>query len=129
MVEARAHVVVVGAGIVGLSCAYHLCRAGSRVTIIDYAQDDGSASHGNAGAVAVAEILPLPEPGILRRLPGYIFNPLGPLSIRLRYLPWLMPYLRYFLAAANFKIQLSILIRSSSLAGLLYSMFRFLTIN
>ncbi len=93
--------VVVGAGIVGLCCAYHLFRSGFNVTIVDRAISGDRASNGNAGAVAIAEILPLPKPGIIRQLPGFLFSPLGPLSIRLRYFPWLWPYLRHFMGAAN----------------------------
>jgi D-amino-acid dehydrogenase len=94
-------VTVVGAGIIGLSCAIHLHRAGFRVSVIDRDPEGDRTSYGNAGAVAVAEILPLPEPGIISRLPGFLFDPLGPLSIRLRYMPWLWPYLKHFLKAAN----------------------------
>ncbi len=101
MAEAGSRAVIVGAGIVGLCCAYHLLRTGFRVTIIDRALDDDRASNGNAGAIAIAEILPVPEPGIARRVPGFLCDPLGPLSIRLSYLPSLWPYLRHFLAAAN----------------------------
>lgn len=101
MADSRQRVCVVGAGIIGLNCALHLRRAGLQVTIIDRDPEGDRASYGNAGAVAVAEILPLPEPGIAAKVPGYLFDPLGPLSIRLRYLPWLWPYLRHFLAAAN----------------------------
>ncbi len=103
MAESRARVTVVGAGIVGLCCAFHLLRSGYQVTIFDRDPDGDRTSHGNAGAVAVAEILPLPAPGIALKVPGFLFDPLGPLSIRLRYLPWLWPYLSRFLAAANAK--------------------------
>jgi len=96
-----ARVAVIGAGIVGLMCALKLHGAGCRVTLIDRDPEGDRASHGNAGAVAVAEILPLPEPGIAVKVPGYLFDPLGPLSIRLKYAPWLWPYLKHFLAAAR----------------------------
>ena len=93
--------VVVGAGIIGLCCAFHLQSAGFRVTVVDRDPNGDRASYGNAGAIAMAEILPLPEPGIAKRLPGFLFDPLGPLAIRLRYLPWLWPYMRYFLTVGN----------------------------
>ena len=94
-------ITVVGAGIIGLCCAYHLHRNGHAVSLIDPDPEGDRASHGNAGAVAVAEILPLPEPGIALKVPGYLFDPLGPLAIRLRYMPWLWPYMKHFLAAAK----------------------------
>jgi len=101
MAEGSTRWAVVGAGIVGLCCAYHLNRAGLDVVLIDRDPEGDRTSFGNAGAVAVAEILPLPSPGIARKVPGFLFDPLGPLSIRFRYLPWLVPYLRHFLAASR----------------------------
>lgn len=101
MAEAGKRACVIGAGIVGLNCALWLRREGFDVTVIDRDQEGDRASHGNAGAIAVAEVLPLPEPGIARKVPGYLFDPLGPLSIRFSYLPWLWPYLRNFLAVAQ----------------------------
>lgn len=101
MDDHQPRVTVIGAGIIGLCCAINLQREGYRVSVIDRDPAGDRASHGNAGAVAVAEILPLPEPGIACKVPGYLFDPLGPLAIRLRYLPWLWPYLRHFLAAAQ----------------------------
>jgi D-amino-acid dehydrogenase len=92
---------VIGAGIVGLSCAYHLNRAGHEVVLVDRDPEGDRTSFGNAGAVAVAEILPLPSPGIAKKVPGFLFDPLGPLSIRPGYVPWLVPYLRHFLAASR----------------------------
>jgi glycine/D-amino acid oxidase-like deaminating enzyme len=46
---ARLRVVVAGAGIVGASIAYHLARAGARVTVIDR---DGPATHASGGSFA-----------------------------------------------------------------------------
>jgi glycine/D-amino acid oxidase-like deaminating enzyme len=43
-------VVVIGGGILGLACAYHLIRHGRRVTILDRDPEGDRASHGNAGA-------------------------------------------------------------------------------
>ena len=47
--ESRLNVVVVGAGIVGASIAYHLAKAGVRVTVID---KTGPASHASRGTFA-----------------------------------------------------------------------------
>ncbi|MDD9877214.1 MAG: FAD-binding oxidoreductase [Magnetovibrio sp.] len=103
MVEARhgRSAVVVGAGIVGLCCAFHLNRAGLRVTVVDRDPDGDRTSFGNAGAIAQPEIMPLAEPGIIWKVPRHLFDPLGPLSIRLGYLPRLVPYMLRFLGAAN----------------------------
>jgi len=93
--------IVIGAGIVGLSCAFFLKRAGFEVTVLDRDPDGDRTSFGNAGAIAQPEIMPIAEPGIFWKVPGYLFDPLGPLSIRPGYVWRLWPYLRRFLTAAN----------------------------
>jgi len=93
--------VVVGAGIVGLCCAFHLKARGFDVTVVDRDPDGDRTSFGNAGAIAQPEIMPLAEPGIAWKVPGYLLDPLGPLSMRFGHLPKLIPYLMRFLKAAN----------------------------
>jgi len=39
--DARRHVVVIGAGIIGASLAWHLCRAGNRVTVVEAESEAG----------------------------------------------------------------------------------------
>lgn len=91
-------VLVVGAGIVGLACAFWLTRAGFRVTVVDADPSGDKASFGNAGSIAVAEVVPASQPGLAWRVPGWLLDPLGPLSLRpahaLRMLPWLLRFLR-----------------------------------
>jgi D-amino-acid dehydrogenase len=93
-------IAVVGAGIVGISCALHLQRLGASVTVIDR-DEPGSAdaaSYGNGGVLARCSIVPVPTPGILRKAPAMLFGADGPLFLRWSYLPrllpWLIPYLR-----------------------------------
>ena len=97
----NSQVIVVGAGVVGLSCAYFLSCHNFEVTIIDRDLKGDRASYGNAGALAFSEVLPIAQPGIIWKVPFYLFDPLGPLSMNLGYIPRLWPYLRRFLAAAN----------------------------
>ncbi|WP_051792641.1 NAD(P)/FAD-dependent oxidoreductase [Amycolatopsis jejuensis] len=59
-------VVVVGAGVVGLCCAWHLLRRGAEVTVLDRSGVGAGASWGNAGYLTPAMAVPLPEPGLLR---------------------------------------------------------------
>src|SRR5215218_4435328 len=59
------HVVVVGAGMVGLSAAWFLQAEGVRVTVVDRAGVAAGSSWGNAGWLAPALTLPLPDPAIL----------------------------------------------------------------
>ena len=91
-------VVVVGSGIIGISVGLALQQAGCRVSIIDRGSPSQNASEGNAGAFALADIVPLATPGIMRAAPGWLLDPLGPLSIRPSYIfsiaPWLIKFWR-----------------------------------
>lgn len=67
-------VVIIGAGIVGLSSAYFLTRAGMRVAIVDDGQPTSArCSSGNAGMIVPSHFVPLAAPGMveygLRMLP------------------------------------------------------------
>lgn len=103
----RRHVLVIGAGLVGLASALWLQNAGHRVTIIDRGPPVGDApyeqacSYGNACTVAPHSVVPVATPGIAWRVPGMLLNPLGPLAIIWRYLPYLAPWLRAFLASSG----------------------------
>lgn len=87
------NVVVIGAGIVGVSSALFLQRDGHAVTLIDPRGPAGGASYGNAGIIEDRTCTPIATPGLLRAVPGMLMNPYGPLAIRpeygLRVLPWL----------------------------------------
>ncbi len=120
MSSAGQQIVIVGAGIVGLSCAFFLRQAGYQVTVVDRDPDGDRTSFGNAGAIAQPEVMPIAEPGIIWKVPGYLFDPLGPLSIRLGYVWRLWPYMSRFLAAAN---QCQFEAGASAMAGLLASAF------
>ncbi|CAB3731478.1 NAD(P)/FAD-dependent oxidoreductase [Paraburkholderia rhynchosiae] len=89
-------VVVIGSGIVGLSCAFFARRAGYRVRVIDPNINDRRASFGNAGILAVCETLPLANPALLRQLPSLLLSRDSPLHVRWRYLPALAPWLVQF---------------------------------
>ncbi|MER8827972.1 FAD-dependent oxidoreductase [Mesorhizobium sp. M0938] len=80
-------VVVVGAGIVGVTCALALQRQGHEVVLIDRHQPGDACSFGNAGILTATECVPYALPGFLRCLPGWLLNPLGPLAVRPRHLP------------------------------------------
>jgi D-amino-acid dehydrogenase len=91
-------VVVVGAGIVGIATAYHLVREGAAVTMVDRAFDGDKASFGNAGGIAVTEIVPASVPGLAWQAPRWLLDPLGPLAVRpahaLELIPWLWRFSR-----------------------------------
>lgn len=60
------HVVIVGAGIVGLSTAWYLQEHGMQVTVVDRTGIAADASWGNAGQINPAFTVPLPAPGQVR---------------------------------------------------------------
>lgn len=95
------HVAVIGGGIVGVSTAIWLRRAGIDVTIIDRGAPGTGTSHGNAGVLAACAMVPVTSPGLLSKAPGMLLNSDFPLFLRWRYLPKLLPWLRKYLAHAN----------------------------
>ncbi|MDT0212608.1 FAD-dependent oxidoreductase [Rothia sp. ARF10] len=84
MAEKLDHVVVVGAGIVGLSTAWHLQEQGVRVTVLDGEGVAAGSSWGNAGWLAPGLTLPLPEPAILRTGVLATLRPDSPVYVPLR---------------------------------------------
>ena len=97
----RTEVAVVGAGLIGLAAAYHLQKAGCGVTVVDRDFDAQSASMGNAGGIAVTEVFPASTPGVWRRIPGWLLDPLGPLAIKPGHLPRMVPWLTRFASVSR----------------------------
>ncbi|HTW68729.1 MAG TPA: FAD-binding oxidoreductase [Acetobacteraceae bacterium] len=95
------HVVVIGAGIVGAATAIELLRDGHRVTIVEPGDPGGeqAASYGNGTLLNPSSVIPMSSPGLWRKVPGYLADPLGPLTIRWSYLPRLAPWLWRFVRA------------------------------
>ncbi len=92
---------VVGAGIVGSCCAWHLQRRGIEVTLIDPVLPGQSCSFGNAACISASSVIPYSYPGVIRKLPGWLFDPLGPMTIRWRDFPALVPWFWKFWRAGN----------------------------
>ena len=91
-------VIVIGAGVIGLSVALAAQARGLLVCVIDREGPAAGASAGNAGAFAFSDILPLASPGILRKAPKWLLDPLGPLSVppayALKIAPWMYRFWR-----------------------------------
>ncbi|MGK9261574.1 MULTISPECIES: NAD(P)/FAD-dependent oxidoreductase [Sinorhizobium] len=95
---AESDVIVIGAGVVGLSAAIAAVASGLSVTVLDREGPAAGASAGNAGAFAFTDILPLASPGILKKAPKWLLDPLGPLTVppayALKIAPWMFRFWR-----------------------------------
>ena len=108
------HVTIIGAGIVGAACALELLRDGHRVTIVEPGDPGGeqAASYGNGTLLNPSSVIPPSTPGLWKKVPGYLRDPLGPLAIRWTYLPKLFPWLRRFVTAGSTPEKLSSIARA-----------------
>jgi D-amino-acid dehydrogenase len=93
------HVAIVGAGVVGLSTAWFLQERGVRVTVVDREDVAADASWGNAGWLAPALTLPLPDPAVLKYGLRAMLNPSSPVYVPfttdLRLLRFLVGFARH----------------------------------
>jgi D-amino-acid dehydrogenase len=79
------HVAVVGAGVVGLSAAYHLRRRGFEVTVFERdAAGHAVASSGNAGIIVPSHFVPLAAPGVVGQALRWMLDPMSPFYVRPR---------------------------------------------
>lgn len=94
-------ILIIGAGVQGLSAALFLQRDGHRVTVVDPRDPGTATSFGNAGAVVTTSCAPLAMPGILSQVPKMLLERDGPLIVRWRYFPRLLPWLFDLLRASQ----------------------------
>lgn len=95
-------VLVVGGGVVGLSAAYELAKAGAAVTVIERDEVADSASTGNAGLISVGHA-PLPKPGLTAQGVRWMFDPDAPLYIPRKLNPALWQWFWQFRKACSAK--------------------------
>ena len=74
MVEEKTDVVVLGAGIVGVSTAYAARERGMSVVLVDRREPGSETSYGNAGIISSGSISPLNNPSLWKALPKYLTN-------------------------------------------------------
>lgn len=94
-------ITLIGAGIVGVATAAYLRRDGHDVTIVTMHAPGEYCSFGNAGMLNPSGCVPQSTPGVLAKVPGYLTDPLGPLTVRWSYLPKALPWLLRFIANSN----------------------------
>jgi D-amino-acid dehydrogenase len=93
----RADVVVLGAGIVGVSIALHLQARGRSVVLVDRREAGEETSYGNAGLIERASIVPYAFPRDPSKLIRYGLNRSTEAHYHLSYLPQIAPWLaRYW---------------------------------
>ena len=98
---AEGPIAVVGAGIIGATTALHLRRLGLDVVLIDRAEPGSGCSFGNGGAISPDLCVPMALPGMLRRVPRWFADPLGPLVVRWQSLPSALPWLIRWIRAGR----------------------------
>ncbi len=101
-----ADVAIIGAGIVGLSCAFHLQQRGLRCVLIDPKGPGGETSFGNAGSISVGNLLPQATPGIAWKGIKMLLDPLAPLKFDLARLPTYARWLCQFVDSSRTRAML-----------------------
>ena len=90
------HVIVVGAGVIGLATALELARDGLAVTVVERGELGRGCSEGNAGWVTPCISLPIASPELRTKGLRWFFLRNSPLYINARKLPGLAPWLLRF---------------------------------
>ena len=94
-------IVVIGAGIVGVSTALWLQKQGKEVILVDKALPGNGASMGNAGLLAQWAMVPVNAPELWKSAPKYLLSKSSPIFLRWHYFPKLLPWLIKFMANAT----------------------------
>jgi len=77
-------VLVIGGGVVGVCCAYYLCKSGRRVTVVEKGDICSGSSYGNAGLISSSHAIPLPAPGVMRKALKWMLDVESPFYMRPR---------------------------------------------
>ncbi len=77
-------VTIIGGGVIGLSSAYYLNKAGINVTVIDSGDITNNCSFGNMGYISPSHFTPLASPGIISQGLKWMLSPSSPFYIKPR---------------------------------------------
>ncbi len=114
--QQTADVVVLGAGIVGVSSAYAIRERGLSVVLVDRKAPGEETSYGNAGILSSGSILPLNKPSLFRTLPSY----LGNRNAALRWNPaWTLRNVEWMLRFLANAVESRVKPRATALHGLI----------
>lgn len=95
------HVLVIGAGSIGVNSAYFLAERGVKVTLLDKGDVCHGSSWGNSGLIVPSHSIPLASPGVIWQGIRWMFNPNSPVYIRPRINRKLWSWLWRFRAACT----------------------------
>ena len=101
MTSQRDDVLILGAGVIGLSCALELLKAGRGVRVIDAGRIGGGASNGNCGTITPSHATPLAAPGMIGKALKWMLQPDAPLYVKPRFDPALANWLLRFAGRCN----------------------------
>jgi D-amino-acid dehydrogenase len=98
MHSTRDDVLILGGGVIGLSCALALRRAGASVRVLEQAAPGHGASHGNCGTLTPSHAIPLSVPGVRLKALRWMLRRDAPLYVNPRPDPerwrWLLGFAR-----------------------------------
>src|SRR3954465_12882585 len=98
-------VIVIGGGVVGLTSAWWLLKAGYSVTLLERAAIGGAASARNGGQLSYRYVAPLADAGVPLKALQWLFDRNGPLRFRpeadLRQWRWLASFIAHCGASIN----------------------------
>lgn len=92
---------ILGGGIIGLTSAYYLNKAGHDVTIIDQTNLLDGCSHGNAGMIVPSHFIPLAAPGMISKGIRWMFDSTSPFYIKPRFSKSLIKWGYHFYRSAT----------------------------
>lgn len=92
---------IIGGGIIGLSSAYYLQKAGHQVTVIDKGDLQDGCSFGNAGMIVPSHFIPLAAPGMVSKGIRWMFNAKSPFYVKPSLHPDLLRWGYLFYKNAN----------------------------
>lgn len=80
-----AKITIIGGGIIGLSSALYLNRAGWQVTVIDKGDFTDNCSYGNCGYICPSHFIPLATPGVVKQGLKWMLNSKSPFYVQPRF--------------------------------------------
>lgn len=77
-------ILVLGGGIIGLSSAWYLQKAGHEIIVLDKKEFQDGCSYGNAGMIVPSHFIPLAAPGMISKGIRWMFDAESPFYVKPR---------------------------------------------